>query len=335
MFAPSDKGHQVVKSGGTCHTGLWHGLNCADLCGVESQIGEHVVWAVSCQQASQFAGSLLQVVGSEVSELLAIQYGVERLAAHCVKPLDWGRHVWRACRLGNMSPVRGCRVGMLSQAGTLSPLPASWQAGDKAAVVAGAGELTSSVCSSPPAALGQMPSPSAIVLVATIPATSLSLAAIQSSARAMAGVQVLESALSQVVRLSTTFSPLPVKLVTKIEMGQFVEMKELLADNIALQRQLDAIQGQLAYPLPAAGVPTASSSLPPHERHRLSTGLSLLFLGVCSSPDDRSRDPQPADLWPADCPGGRNMTRCFASRRHLTGPCHGTSSAPACSLLQS
>ena len=126
-------------------------------------------------------------------------------------------------------------------------------------------------CSSPPATLGLMPPPSAIASVATIPATSLSLAALQTStvasgsgrptpavlaASVMASVQgALGNAASQAVRLSSTFSPLPAKLVTKIQAGQFIEMKELLVDNIALQRQLDAIQAQPAYQLPAAARP--------------------------------------------------------------------------------
>ena len=59
----------------------------------------------------------------------------------------------------------------------------------------------------------------------------------------------------QAVRLSSTFSPLPAKLATKIRSGQFVEMKELLADNMALQHQLDAIQAQPAFPLPVTARP--------------------------------------------------------------------------------
>ena len=60
---------------------------------------------------------------------------------------------------------------------------------------------------------------------------------------------------SQAMRLSSTFAPLPAKLVTKIRTGQFVEMRELLADNMALQRQLDTIHAQPAFPLPAAARP--------------------------------------------------------------------------------
>ncbi len=57
------------------------------------------------------------------------------------------------------------------------------------------------------------------------------------------------------MKLSASFAPLPTKLVTKIKAGQFVEMKELLADNIALQRQLDAMQPVPTGPLPAAARP--------------------------------------------------------------------------------
>ena len=51
--------------------------------------------------------------------------------------------------------------------------------------------------------------------------------------------------------------PLPTKLVLKIQSGQSVEMKELLTDNTALQRQLDDIQPQLhpVYTLPGRACP--------------------------------------------------------------------------------
>lgn len=44
------------------------------------------------------------------------------------------------------------------------------------------------------------------------------------------------------VKLSSTFPPFPAKLVTKVQGGQYVDMKELLTDNIALQSQLDALR---------------------------------------------------------------------------------------------
>ena len=43
--------------------------------------------------------------------------------------------------------------------------------------------------------------------------------------------------------LSPAAEPFPRKLVDKVTSGQFVEMRELLADNISLLHQLEAIQG--------------------------------------------------------------------------------------------
>lgn len=45
------------------------------------------------------------------------------------------------------------------------------------------------------------------------------------------------------VILSPAAEPIPQKLADKVRSGQFVEMKELLADNMALMSQLEAIQG--------------------------------------------------------------------------------------------
>lgn len=44
--------------------------------------------------------------------------------------------------------------------------------------------------------------------------------------------------------------PFPNKIVDKVKSGQFVEMRELLTDNIALLQQLEDIQG---FPLPTVG----------------------------------------------------------------------------------
>ncbi len=38
------------------------------------------------------------------------------------------------------------------------------------------------------------------------------------------------------------FPPIPAKMVTKIRSGAFVDMKELLPDNLALQKQLETMQ---------------------------------------------------------------------------------------------
>ena len=52
--------------------------------------------------------------------------------------------------------------------------------------------------------------------------------------------------------LSPTAEQFPRKLVDKVNSGQFVEMRELLADNIALLHQLEAMHGYS--PLHSAGV---------------------------------------------------------------------------------
>ena len=45
--------------------------------------------------------------------------------------------------------------------------------------------------------------------------------------------------------LSSSSQPIPVRLVRKITAGEFVEMRELLCDNVALHDQLESIHGSL------------------------------------------------------------------------------------------
>ena len=72
-------------------------------------------------------------------------------------------------------------------------------------------------------------------------------------ATASAEVPSTSASLLPAVSLSPATEPFPRKLVEKIQAGQFVEMKELLSDNIALLQQLDVFQGQCAMPvLPGA-----------------------------------------------------------------------------------
>ena len=49
--------------------------------------------------------------------------------------------------------------------------------------------------------------------------------------------------LSGPIVLSPSFPPIPQKLVTKIQSGAFVAMKELLGDNIALMQRVEEMQG--------------------------------------------------------------------------------------------
>ena len=85
--------------------------------------------------------------------------------------------------------------------------------------------------------------------------------------------------------LSPAAEPLPKKLVDKIRSGQFVEMRELLADNVSLVHQLETVQGA-----PAAYMLGTS-------RPRLREVTSLIswcycFMGyvAASTPDTKTRD---------------------------------------------
>lgn len=84
--------------------------------------------------------------------------------------------------------------------------------------------------------------------------------------------------------LSPAAEPFPQKLVDKVKSGQFVEMRELLADNISLIQQLEDIQG---FPVPSLGA----------TRPRLREVSSLstwcyCFLGYVAilTPDPTTRD---------------------------------------------
>ena len=48
---------------------------------------------------------------------------------------------------------------------------------------------------------------------------------------------------SQGLILSSALEPIPARLVGRITSGQFIEMRDLLTDNIALHNQLEALQG--------------------------------------------------------------------------------------------
>ncbi len=42
--------------------------------------------------------------------------------------------------------------------------------------------------------------------------------------------------------ISPSLEPIPPRTVQRIQSGQFIEMKELLPDNMALQQQVEAMQ---------------------------------------------------------------------------------------------
>ena len=51
---------------------------------------------------------------------------------------------------------------------------------------------------------------------------------------------------------SPAAAPIPANLVQRIQSGQFIEMRDLLADNIALLNQLSSLQGTVPLPLAIA-----------------------------------------------------------------------------------
>ena len=82
---------------------------------------------------------------------------------------------------------------------------------------------------------------------------------------------------SQGLILASALPPVPAKIVSKIQAGQFIQMKDLLGDNIALVNQLDN--------LPVNSLGGACSSLPrPQMREVFSTlawaGCFLTFVAV-------------------------------------------------------
>lgn len=54
--------------------------------------------------------------------------------------------------------------------------------------------------------------------------------------------------------LSSALQPIPGRLVRRIRSGEFVEMRDLLSDNVALHEQLESIQGPLISAVTPAGL---------------------------------------------------------------------------------
>ena len=74
--------------------------------------------------------------------------------------------------------------------------------------------------------------------------------------------------------LSPAAELIPRKLVYKVQSGQFVEMRELLTDNISLVHQLESIQGFLNTKL--AGGHTSKVA-----RNHIAVDIDLLLPGIC------------------------------------------------------
>ena len=105
----------------------------------------------------------------------------------------------------------------------------------------------------PSAALGTLPPSqllSSVALVAGSQAASSYSIPLPSVTAPARPPQVGNTSNRSGLILSPAAEPFPHKLVDKVKSGQFVEMRELLADNIALVQQLEDIQG---FPLHAVG----------------------------------------------------------------------------------
>ena len=85
--------------------------------------------------------------------------------------------------------------------------------------------------------------------------------------------------------ISPAAAPFPKKLVDKVKSGQFVEMKELLVDNIALMRQLEAMHG-------TSNLPQFSANRPQLREVSSLTTWCYCFLGYMAihTADPTTRD---------------------------------------------
>ena len=94
----------------------------------------------------------------------------------------------------------------------------------------------------PPASIASIPLLSSVGLLpqGTVPTLSQSLSPAVATVMStgLPDVQASQNPTAQ-FSLSSSFPPLPAKLVSKIRSLQYIDMKELLPDNIGLARSLD------------------------------------------------------------------------------------------------
>ena len=123
------------------------------------------------------------------------------------------------------------------------------------------------------------------------PAMTASLTALSSVAVAMGSFPLVEAVIastgrSQGLILASSLPPVPAKIVSKIQVGQFIQMKDLLGDNIALVNQLDN--------LPANSLGGACSSLPRPQMREVSSALAwagcFLTFAAVKMTDRATRD---------------------------------------------
>ena len=149
---------------------------------------------------------------------------------------------------------------------------------------------------------GAMPAPTALTSVATItPRTSAvhsevappfsapllasaSPSSIGSRLQSQTGIPITTMAISTTAQvlpgpkgviLSPAFQPIPARLVQRINSAKFVEMRDLLSDNIALHDQLESVHG----PLQTISTPGFFASS--DARGSFSYLLGVLFCGLC------------------------------------------------------
>ena len=118
----------------------------------------------------------------------------------------------------------------------------------------------------------------------------------------------------QAMLLSSALPPIPANVVAKIKSGQYVPMKELLADNMSLCNQLETLPGtQLGYTgLPKPRLREVQSLLTWVSCWYMWQSLHLTPGPVTSSPMAAS---WAAPQWPK---GGTSMTKSSASMRLWT-----------------
>ena len=105
--------------------------------------------------------------------------------------------------------------------------------------------LPASPLGGPTISLGGMPPPHSLADIALIAPTStpsVTLPTVSSSVLASVMPTTPSSRATHPLLLSPSCAPLPRKLVDKIRNGEFIDMKELLTDNIALLWQLEEVQ---------------------------------------------------------------------------------------------
>lgn len=106
--------------------------------------------------------------------------------------------------------------------------------------------IVSPLLGGPRLSLGSIPSAWSLADISLLPNTLLAASLLSSSTLApmaqVVPILPMPSQVSQPLLLSPFFSPLPPKLVDRIRKGEFVEMRELLTDNISLLRHLEELQ---------------------------------------------------------------------------------------------